>query len=134
MADEKPTPSTPSSQRRWRDASTTAIGKARAARGRRVFHLLIVLMAVLGIFVGWLLFWNPVDPPRFLSFPITQYKMEYWPVNAWAGQDGEALAGLWIPKEKAPRTTKRCISRPSPALRSAGNYKVSPNMPTRTRL
>jgi len=107
MADEKPTPSTPSSQRRWRDASTTAIGKARAARGRRVFHLLIVLMAVLGIFVGWLLFWNPVDPPRFLSFPITQYKMEYWPVNAWAGQDGEALAGLLDTKRKGSAHDKK---------------------------
>jgi hypothetical protein len=92
MADER-SRSAASRRENWRhvSAGNVAARTRSSERGKKVFALLGVMLALAGAIVGFLFFYHHFQSPTFLSLPITEYNDHRFPANAFAQQDAEAL-------------------------------------------
>jgi hypothetical protein len=74
------------------------VDSAGATSNRSVLATLtlLALLAIAGVLIGIFIFWfGSLPEPRFVSVPIGEYENAAWPVNPWANQDAERLAGCF---------------------------------------
>jgi hypothetical protein len=92
MADERPRPVTPRKDD-WRHKSAGgSTGRAgTSARGKKVFAMLAVILALGGVLVGLMYFLRMFRPPVLLSLSITEYSDRRYPPNPFAEQDSQVL-------------------------------------------
>ena len=82
----------------WRHHAGGRPGAPRAAapgsarRSRLVFALVPLLIAI-GVAGGLIFYLREKPKPLFLSVSVARYDDAHWPVNAWAKEDGQLLAG-----------------------------------------
>lgn len=89
---EQPAPKPPSPAQRWRGGQRAAgSGRGTSSRGRQLFVLVAVLLALGGAALAWLLFVRGLPAPYVLSLPIREYTARQLPANAFAVQDSDVL-------------------------------------------
>ena len=93
MPGSDPPPAQPRKQN-WRHTAPSAsvVRKPSVSRrGKKIFALSAVLLALGGAVAAWLLFVKPVQSPYFLTIPVSEYTSADLPANAFAEQDSDAL-------------------------------------------
>jgi hypothetical protein len=92
MADERSRPAVPK-HKGWRPhaAAPGAKRSGPLGRGKKIFALLAVMVALGGALVGFLLYVRLFHAPVFVSLPVTEYGDRRFRPNAFAQQDARAL-------------------------------------------
>ncbi len=83
-----------SPDRDWRKVASQNQGKpdgSSSGKARKLFTLLGILLALAGAVAALIFFPSAPSPPHFLTLPIREYRVEQWPTNPFAVQDGELL-------------------------------------------
>jgi hypothetical protein len=92
---ERPSrPPGPRVSRGWHQTRATPDTKktqAKSQRKRTIFILLACILALLGVIAAWLFFIHPFHAPQLISFALTEYRSDLYPVNAFALHDSAAL-------------------------------------------
>ncbi|MEI7686109.1 MAG: hypothetical protein WCL32_13880 [Planctomycetota bacterium] len=98
MADNVPNPRSPGSK--WHgEKSDPLLRRPTSHRGRQLFWLTALALAILGTVVAILLYPHAMVPPRFLPMTVREYQSPLFPPNAWALQDGQRLASHFEKKD-----------------------------------
>ncbi|HEY1861978.1 MAG TPA: hypothetical protein VGG61_16570, partial [Gemmataceae bacterium] len=92
MADQRSRPATPR-KGDWRHKATTVSGSSAgtSGRGKKMFALLAVILALGGAVVGLMFVIGTFHPPVFLSLPISEYRDRRFPPNPFADLDAKSL-------------------------------------------
>ncbi len=67
-----------------------------AVRRKRLYGVVAGMLALAAAIVALALLFRSDREPSFLSIPITEYRERFYPVNAWAEQDSDALAAVLL--------------------------------------
>src|SRR5829696_454835 len=76
----------------WRTDTPGAAGNRTVLAVLSLFALLAIAGVLIGVFVLW---FGAKPEPRFVSVPVGEYDHPAWPVNPWARQDADRLAGCF---------------------------------------
>lgn len=76
----------------WRTDTPGAAGNRTVLAVLSLFALLAIAGVLIGVFVWW---FGAKPEPRFVSVPVGEYEHPAWPVNPWARQDADRLAGCF---------------------------------------
>src|SRR5579862_572668 len=80
----------------------TTVAGAVSHRGRKLFLLLVAIMALGGAIAAWLLYIRRFEEPFLLLIPITQYLDDReLPANGWGEQDSVLLRQHFSQSKKA---------------------------------
>jgi hypothetical protein len=78
----------------WRSAAPTPAGRRKPTsnlRRQKAFALGAIILALIGAIAAWVFFVRPLDPPYFLTIPVSEYTAADLPINSFAEQDSDAL-------------------------------------------
>lgn len=126
----EPNPPRPAASPRWRgdEGSAGEQKRARAPRRQRLYILLAVMLALLGVLLG-LLYWIRAAPsPYFVALWITEYQSRQIPFHPLARQDREAFRkGGYFTRTNERAFTgqeRRLLVQELAALRNRGEREV----------
>lgn len=111
----------------WRTGQPAAGPRPRAAnRRRQTFWLLLVLLAVGGVTLAWVLRFRLIREPFFLPLCITEYRDPHLPPNAQAGQDLHAfLDGAYFRQHTTHASTSQESGQIAEELRALRDRKAN---------
>jgi hypothetical protein len=99
MSDSLPPPRSPSNK--WHgEKRDPAQAKPASKRGRQLFWLTALLLALLGTVLAIILYPHSMVAPRFLTMTVREYQSPLLPPNAWTVQDGQLLSKHFKDKEE----------------------------------
>jgi hypothetical protein len=118
---------------RWRGTSggKHGPGAASSSRGRKLFWLLAVLLALVGAIAALIFFQRPTGAAYFVTLPIREYSSESWPTNPLAVQDGVALLNHFAEDQRKNAFSSQTSTQ---ILRELMNLPGDPFQPTLVHL
>lgn len=94
----------------WKTAQETGPAAAPSSREgvrrKRLYAVVAGMLALTAAIVALALLFQADKEPSFLSIPITEYRERFYPVNAFAEQDSDALAAVLLGRSGTDGRTK----------------------------